>query len=1625
MKILNALLLLIGIITIFCLIGASLERSYYDNFDVTRLPNGATYPEHHIFKYIFIKNGTLTKFAEDFKESKFVWDFTFCMKDSDGDGWTNGDELGDPCCVWSANGEAPRRYGIYDLSDPSDIVDIPPYGSVLDEAYVKNITASPTYFSVQLDWALPDEFDNVVCWYKLQMSNPNSGSLGYFTFMYVTYRTTTYTRYNLYDNTTYSFRIVPVNNFRGYYADGKAGEITVPTEPDPYGKGIGDDCPETVKYWSEIYPTIVPTNDSVVKFVEIPNNLTVIMDVSPPRIENIKVFGCLKGSDLDDIELHFEKMVVTGMLEVGNETKPYQHKFIITLHGNKTVSSGIGIGNKYLAVTSGGVLKLHGKKHHVTWTLLSKTASVGDTIITLVQETLWEIGDEIVISSTDFDKNQAERRIITKRINASTFEFEKPLVYMHYGELQYYIKSDGRTVTLDERAAVGLLSHNIVVQGDEESEKDLFGGHTIYMRSSKFIRLENTEFRRMGQAGVLGRYPVHFHMFGNASTSYVKKLSIHDTYQRAITFHAVNYLHAEGIVAYNNFGHAFFLEDAVEEHNIIENNLGLVTKAIPDSRAILTPSNFDAEPATFWITNPNNILINNHAGGSDGHGIWYQLSDYSSGPNMSPYFRPRMWYWGKFYNNTVHSNGIHGLNTWHDFFPCTDPLKDIFEKTACGTVKNPWKTANLDKLTSFKNRKQGHFAYNQGDITMNDSVYADNPIGYTFNVVFQGKMIIQNCTFIGESQNKGNTYGCSYGQCYLCGDYKTNPYSDYRRSIPNYREEPIVGIEYQRDGAVLELNGVEFFNYKHNCQRKAMAIDVKNNPMASSTQFNYFTRNLKFHNSSELYFKLGTGYSPIYDSYKHSIITDLDGCLTKSVTEVPLNFNTSGSHIIPNNPMIIDYDKCFNVPKWNAYVCDPRVRWNRFFMYCPPIANHVDPIRVNSSKGFYEENTGETTRFGNWQYKASFLDDPTINYTVRWLGPVGTPEFIEVDWSGSKKLNLRFDYTTWGPLHLNIVEGFKEYVLLPGNSSSGPMSYDCKTNSVFVEVNKNVKIYASDAKYVPPELDCITFNNSLCSNFSNCGGPKRGKCVGKDMCVCRWGWTSDDCTFWHCAHKQWCSRHGICVGPNICRCFPGFGGDMCEKLEEFLLFTRVLAFGDIHVRSIDGSNYTFNSVGEFYLYKSNEFSLQTRLLTCTNDSNTSCMKMIAFKSGDDIVVIQSVGDKNVKVTVNGREIDFKEAVSNIEPLYPQSNFEIPSDMQKFYNFIKYQRDPTTNEIPVIADMQQITYQQPKEKIYILHGGDSMVQEIDASTNVTKSNVEPTKIITLKFSSGFKGQIRVRNDGNGWLSVTFSPAKDSNYTGVEKGGLYGTFDGNINNEFTLRNGIILTNPTSTDIHKVFGESWRVKKDESLFPYEGSESYETINRIDFEPLLQLPVNPAMQKLAEKTCSNLGLTDEFLQACIFDVVSTGRIEFAKGAATISAQVTCETDPALCTQKVCPNFCSLNGKCTSGICYCDNGWLGDDCSIQTNVTVSVSNVGAIVGIVIGSVLAGILILLCLLFTVAIFSKRSTFTKEIFSNLISVVPLPNEERERGEDYSDLKPSNIEMGVVTITQKTRLKVDHY
>jgi len=115
------------------------------------------------------------------------------------------------------------------------------------------------------------------------------------------------------------------------------------------------------------------------------------------------------------------------------------------------------------------------------------------------------------------------------------------------------------------------------------------------------------------------------HMIGAVHTSYIKRNAVNQSNNRAVAIHGTRYLRIDNNVSFESKGHNIFIEDAVETHNIITNNLIM---KVMRSMSLL---NVDQTPAGSWITNPFNIYKNNHVGGSDRYGYWFDLQVHGMG----------------------------------------------------------------------------------------------------------------------------------------------------------------------------------------------------------------------------------------------------------------------------------------------------------------------------------------------------------------------------------------------------------------------------------------------------------------------------------------------------------------------------------------------------------------------------------------------------------------------------------------------------------------------------------------------------------------------------------------------------------------------------------------------------------------------------------------------------------------------------------------------------------------------------------------------------------------------------------------------------------------------------------
>src|SRR5437667_8823772 len=305
--------------------------------------------------------------------------------------------------------------------------------------------------------------------------------------------------------------------------------------------------------------------------VTIEKDKQVVLDVTPPALNGLTINGKLSFANNKDLELTTEWIMLHGELEIGTEKSPHTRKATITFTNNVKDEDISGVGGTTDKVDRGimlmgGTLNLHGDRQN-TWTKLSKTAEAGSNSIEVLNAAGWRVGDEIVLASTDFNPRQAERRTISA-ISGNTITLDNKLDYMHFGKI---------TFDVDERGEVGLLTRNIKVQASADAEQSFFGGHIMAMPSSHMY-VEGVELNRMGQNLTLARYPIHWHLVGDAKGQYIRNAAIHDTYSRCVTVHGTNNLQIENNVTYNTVGHCFFLEDGAEHGNEVVHNLAIQTK---------------------------------------------------------------------------------------------------------------------------------------------------------------------------------------------------------------------------------------------------------------------------------------------------------------------------------------------------------------------------------------------------------------------------------------------------------------------------------------------------------------------------------------------------------------------------------------------------------------------------------------------------------------------------------------------------------------------------------------------------------------------------------------------------------------------------------------------------------------------------------------------------------------------------------------------------------------------------------------------------------------------------------------------------------------------------------------
>lgn len=416
---------------------------------------------------------------------------------------------------------------------------------------------------------------------------------------------------------------------------------------------------------------------------------------NPAEVGGLTIQGRLQFAEAD-IALQAKWILLDGgELHIGSADQPFQHHATLTLTDTDASANQGGMGTRGLLVMDGD-LELHGVAPAVIWTKINQHAPANTNQLSLEQPVDWQVGDQIIVGPTNFYGQSETELHQVAGLAGQSLSLQTPLATGRWGLLQYATPTgmslsdaalatppadpaSGNTpVVLDERAEVANLTRNIVIQAPDDTlwQTAGFGAHLMIMGQDAHAHIDGVEFRRVGQLGILGRYPYHSHRrsyvaggaaVGDVTGDYLRNSSIHQSANRCITLHATNGLTVQNNICYDIRGHGIFFEDAVERRNLVEGNLVMHVRnpQIPREQALKLHELADypgmrSGSSGLWVSNPDNTVRNNIAADAEGFGLWMAFPAHPVGASHDVPLIPRFMRFGNFDDNTTHSNANEG-----------------------------------------------------------------------------------------------------------------------------------------------------------------------------------------------------------------------------------------------------------------------------------------------------------------------------------------------------------------------------------------------------------------------------------------------------------------------------------------------------------------------------------------------------------------------------------------------------------------------------------------------------------------------------------------------------------------------------------------------------------------------------------------------------------------------------------------------------------------------------------------------------------------------------------------------------------------------------------------------------
>lgn len=441
--------------------------------------------------------------------------------------------------------------------------------------------------------------------------------------------------------------------------------------------------------------------------VKIARGTTVEYDVAADReLGELDIEGTITFSRDRSTRLDTQGIVIRsgGVLELGKAGQPIPRTAtaeirLVVPEGRAFVGGGFVPGDVGIWVLAGGRWEVQGEPVRNTWVKLAHPARVGESAVVVARDiTDWPIGADVVLTATGVNPTAADFEERTVRgvqplaNGLFALQLTAPLSRAHDGGSEF-------------SGEVALLSRNVRISSKYPQRTK---AHTVYMAGAKGS-IAYGEFKDLGALGVLGRYPIHFHLLGESSRGMsVRGASIWRSDNHFMNIHGSNGIAVVDTVGYDTAGNGFFLEpvemrggppgverrgkdqelpqpmssasprqdktqtreqrrqkqreagNAPRKGENSPGNVGILFLHNLAAKGFWRPGSLD-EPrriALFWIASLNTILVDNVAvgaqGGRDNSGFHLaEGQDYS--PAAAPLTMVR---------NEAHSNRGHGFFSW-------------------------------------------------------------------------------------------------------------------------------------------------------------------------------------------------------------------------------------------------------------------------------------------------------------------------------------------------------------------------------------------------------------------------------------------------------------------------------------------------------------------------------------------------------------------------------------------------------------------------------------------------------------------------------------------------------------------------------------------------------------------------------------------------------------------------------------------------------------------------------------------------------------------------------------------------------------------------------------------------